>query len=296
VTPPALRAEGVRKSFGGDLIVDGADLTVAEGECLLLMGPNGVGKTVLLSCLSGGEPPTEGRVELFGDDVGADGGERLAAMVQDSMAVDALSGRENVDFYAGLHHRFTDRWREYVETLGLADDLDKPVGQYSEGMKRKLELALTLAVDVPLYLLDEPTAGVDLSMVQRFHDAIRERHEGGRTVVMTSHRPMDLELADRVAFVPDGTVGATGPPAELLDALPPVLRVAGADAMDAVEQFLADGRLFPLGGEARGFLADGHEVEDVAAAVPAGREVTIESIEPTYTDLFNYYVHVEGDG
>ncbi len=284
----ALRSRGVEKEFGADDIVRGADLAVQDGEILLLMGPNGVGKTVLLSCLAGSQQPTSGSVEVFGDPVEADGGDRLSFLLQDSMAVETLTGRENVSFYSRLHHGFTDRWEQYVEQLGLADDLDKLVKHYSEGMKRKLELALTMSVDVPVHLLDEPTAGVDLTNIQRFHDIILDQYDDGKTFLISSHRPMDANIADRIAFMPDGTISAVGTPAELMESVPPVLRVTGSESIREAESFVRDQRLFPLGGEARGFLADDYGIEEVQAAL--GEDA--ERIEPTYTDLFNYYVHV----
>jgi ABC-2 type transport system ATP-binding protein len=286
---PAIESRGVAKRFGADGVVRGADLAVEEGEVLLLMGPNGVGKTVLLSCLAGSQEPTEGTVEVLGRPVEEDGGDSLTFLLQDSMAVETLSGRENVGFYSRLHHQFTDRWHEYVDRLGLTGDLDKRVEHYSEGMKRKLELALTMSVDVPVYLLDEPTAGVDLTNIQRFHDIILEEHEAGKTVVVSSHRPLDANIADRVAFMPDGEVSTVGDPDELMAAVPPVVRVTGSEAMRTAENYV-EGRLFPVGGEARGFLAGDVAFQELAGAV-GGEHV--ERIDPTYTDLFNYYVHVE---
>ena len=285
----AIESHGVEKEFGADSIVKGADLAVGEGEILLLMGPNGVGKTVLLSCLAGSREPTAGSVEVFGQPVAEDGGSSLSFLLQDSMAVETLTGRETVEFYSRLHHRFTDRWWEYVDRLGLADDLDKLVKHYSEGMKRKLELALTMSVDVPVYLLDEPTAGVDLTNIQRFHDIILEEREAGKTFLVSSHRPIDANIADRLAFMPDGTVSTVGEPDTLLERVPPVVRVTGSEAMRTAEAFV-EGELFPVGGEARGFLAPDREFEDL---VDATAEEAVERIEPTYTDLFNYHVHIQ---
>jgi ABC-2 type transport system ATP-binding protein len=286
----ALRSRGVEKDFGTDDVVRGADLAVREGEILLLMGPNGVGKTVLLSCLAGSQHPTDGSVEVFGDPVTEDGGDSLAFLLQDSMAVETLTGRENVDFYARLHHSFTDRWERYLDRLGLTEDLDKLVGDYSEGMKRKLELSLAMSVDVPIYLLDEPTAGVDLTNIQRFHDIILDGHERGKTFLVSSHRPMDADLADRIAFMPDGTITAVGTPEELLDAVPTTVRVTGTDAIRDAEDFVVDGQLFPVGGEARGFLRPDETVADLRAQL--ADDTAVEVIDPTHTDLFNYYVHI----
>lgn len=291
---PPVDARGVRKAYGDDGILDGVDLTVHDNEVLLLMGPNGTGKTVLLECLAGSTEPTAGDVRVFGEPVAEDGGYSLSLLLQGGASVDSLSGRETAAFYADLHPAFTDRWRDLVDQLGLAEDLDKRTKHYSEGMKRKLELALSLAVDTPLYLLDEPTAGVDLSMVQLFHRAIRDRVTDGATVVVTSHRPVDADLADRIAFVTDGGVTATGDPEALLDAVPPVVRIVGGGPQTAaVESHVVADRLFYHGDELRGFLSGTATLADVEAAVDA--EATVETVEPSYTDAFNYYVHARPD-
>lgn len=292
----AIEARSLKKDFGADGIVDEADLAVEENEILLLMGPNGVGKTVFLSCLAGSERPTEGDVDIFGEPASDRPGDHVAFLAQETMAIETLTGRENVAFYERLHPTFTDRWERYLTDLGLTKDLDKLVEQYSGGMKRKLELALTASMDVPIYLLDEPTAGVDLSMIQRFHDIIIERADAGATFVISSHNPMDADLADRIAFMPDGTITAVGPPQKLMAAVPQVVRVTGTEAFDTASEFVVDSELFPLGGEARGFLADGQSIEDVQRAVDtAGHDTaSIEGIDTTYADLFNYYVHMGG--
>ena len=293
---PAVRASDVTKSFGADGVLDGVDLEVRENEILVLLGPNGVGKTVLLECLAGSARPTSGRIDRFGTPVDGDGGESLSFLLQDTVAIETLTGRENVEFYSRMHPGFTDRWQAYLDELDLTADLDKVVKHYSAGMARKLELALTLSVDAPLYLLDEPTAGVDLSMIQRFHDAILERYRAGATFVVTSHRPLDAELADRIAFMRDGTITAIGPPGDLMAAVPPVVRVTGSDALAAAEAHVLDGRLFRTGVEARGFLDDEAALGAIRDAVDTDTEgVRVELDDPTYTDLFNYYVHVEGE-
>jgi len=287
---PAVEARDVRKEFGDDGVLNGIDLSVRENEVLLLMGPNGTGKTVLLSCLAGSLRSTSGEVRVFGDPVTDDGGHSLSLLLQGGASVDSLSGRETAAFYARLHPEFTDRWRNLVDDLNLSADLDKRIKHYSEGMKRKLELALALAIDAPLYLLDEPTAGVDLSMVQTFHRAIRDRVQDGGTVIVTSHRPVDADLADRIAFMNDGSVTAIGTPTELLNGVPPVARIVGAGpTADSLDSYVVNGQLFYHGDERRGFLTDGVTAADLKTAT--GTDVTVQTVEPSYTDAFNYYVH-----
>jgi len=287
---PALRARGVRKSFGDDGVLDGVDLTVRGDETLALLGPNGVGKTVLLSCLAGATTPGAGEIDVFGDPRADCPGEHTSYLRQESLTVPSLTGRENVAFYDRVHPAFTDRWERSVEALGVADALDDRVETYSGGMRRKLELAIALAVDAPVYLLDEPTAGVDVSMVERVHDLVRERREAGATVVLSSHRPADVDIADRVAFVRDGRIGAVDAPDALLSAVPSVVRVRGTAAASALAEFVVDGEVFEEGGDVRGFLRPDASVDAVERAVsPAGVAVA----DATFTDLFNYHVHLD---
>lgn len=292
----AIRAENVRKRFGTeDQILQDASLAVEENEMLVLMGPNGVGKTVLLSCLAGSEPPSSGTVEVLGEPTTGRGVD-VSFLLQEAMAIDALTGRENIAFYADLHPRFTDRWQEYVERFEIGDELDKLVKHYSGGMKRKLELAICLSIDAPVYLLDEPTTGLDLSVIQAVHRTIRELRAEGATVVLSSHLPLDAELGDRIAFLRDGAIIAKGSPTELLASLPSVVRATGVNVLDALAEHMIDGRLFEDGGEARGFLRDGVAAEDIVATVGNGPTAVenrqVGEQEPTYTDLFNYYAHL----
>ena len=285
----AVRAHGVAKGFDEGTVIEDIDLNARSGEITLLMGANGVGKTVFLSCVAAGLAPDAGAVSVFGRDP-ADARENLSFMLQDGMLVDELSGRENVAFFRDLHPRSTDRWRELLEDLAFdTDALDREVGDYSGGMKRKLELAISLSVDVPLYLLDEPTAALDMTTVDRLHSLLDERREAGDAVVMTSHLPVDAQLADRIAFVRADGVVASGEPAALLEGVPPVARVEGL--RDGFDELVREGRLFETGSERRGFLRADVDPDAVEERVDrAGTSVRVT--DPTVTDLFNYYVHV----
>lgn len=283
---PCIHASNLEKSFGEEGVLEGVDLTVETGELLAVMGPNGVGKSVLFSCLAGSDHPSAGTVEVFGADP-TTRSDTTSFLLQDALCVDRLTGRENLRFYDQLHPNFTDDWRGYVETLDLADDLDKRVENYSGGMKRKLELAIALSIDVPLYLLDEPTAALDLTMIQAVHGLIREKRAAGKTVVVSSHRPMDVEIADRIAFVADGRVVATGAPEDLFEAVPTVVetRLSNAEALAEVVQ---GGEVFQGNGGVRGFLsADSEAVVDLDAS-----DDEYEIVSPGYTDLFNYYTRL----
>lgn len=286
---PVVSVRGLRKTFDGSNadggVLRGVDLALYENETTVLMGPNGTGKTVLLACIAGGLHPSAGDVRVFGG-APADARSRLSFLLQGGLAVPELSGRENARFFADLHPAATDRWERIAHDLELDDaDLDRRVKHYSGGMTRTLELAVALGADVPLYLLDEPTAELDVTTVDRFHAIVEDLADRGRTVVMTSHAPRDARAADRVVFVAGGRVVADGDPERLREGVPPVVAVRGNP--DGLRARLLGGRLFETDTHRRGFLEDadgqGGDIEGIDG-------VSLE--DPTYVDAFNYYVHI----
>jgi ABC-type multidrug transport system ATPase subunit len=287
--------EGVSKTFEGMTVLEDVDLEVAENEVTVLMGPNGAGKTILLSCLAGGLYPTEGDISVLGTSP-REARSKFTFMLQGELALPDLTGRENAAFYRDLHPRATNRWRDIAEQLELADDLDRPVRDYSGGMERKLELALTMSVDTPLYLLDEPTSELDLTTINTFHSIIREEVDRGKTVLMTTHTPVNMEIADTIAFVQHGTVVASGNPQQLQEDVPEILTVQGTGHSGTLSEFVREGRFFEDGQERRGFLREHATRDQAVATIPRAADrdkVTIE--EPTYTDVFNYYTRIYPD-
>ena len=291
-TTPAVRVRGLEKDFGDGPVLEGLDFDVPAGEITLVMGPNGVGKTILLSCIAGGLHADEGEIAVFGRPP-----ERADAamnfMLQDAMLVDPLSGQANVEFFQELHPRATDEWRTVLEELSFdTDALDREVGDYSGGMQRKLELALALSADVPLFLLDEPTAALDMTTVDRVHALLTERTAAGDTVVMTSHLPGDTPLADHLVLLNEDGLVATGAPDDLLGAVPRVVETEGATT--GFEKYVRGGRLFEGDRSRRGFLRE-TVASDTVREASDDPGVRVDVREPTYTDLFNYYVHVVGE-
>ncbi|QLG50809.1 ABC transporter ATP-binding protein [Natrinema halophilum] len=290
-TNSVLEVRGVEKGFGDGQVLTGLDLSVERGELLTLMGPNGVGKSVLLSCLAGSTEPDAGEIGLFDGRSPAAARPDVSVVLQGDTIDPDLSGRENLQFYGDLHPRATDDWQALVERLELAADIDRPAREYSGGMKRKLELAIALSVDADLYLLDEPTAELDLAMIQVVHDLLLEYRDAGATILVTSHAPLDARIADRIAFVRDGRTVATDRPTTLLDRLPPVARVRGDVPPES--QFLGD-RVFQRGDEVRGFLSSDDDLESIESVVESSDDrVTVDRDPPSYTDLFNYYTYVQ---
>lgn len=156
-------------------------------------------------------------------------------------------------------------------------------------MVRKLEVAITLSADVPLYMFDEPTAEMDLAMRRELHDIFLEHQSAEKTLLVTSHAPIDTQIADRIAFLKDGQIVADGQPSELLGELPRVLRMRGA--VPPEEQLLG-GRMFQRGDEIRGFLSANIDVDGIEAEQNGGEDSIVEIDPPSYTDLFNYYTYI----
>ena len=286
---PAVRVSNLKKQFGEEPVLDGINFEVPSGEITLLMGPNGVGKTILLSCIAGGLRADAGEIAVF-DEPPERADTAMNFMLQDAMLVDELSGRENVAFFRDLHPLATGEWRSILEQLSFdMAALDRSVGDYSGGMKRKLEFAITLSADVPLLLLDEPTAALDMTTVDTVQSILTTRRDAGNTVLMSSHLPGDTSLADRLLVLDEGGLVAAGNPGSLLEGVPDVVRVEGD--IDGVREHVRAGRFFETDATRRGFLRPDVDATTVESA-GGGPGTRIEVTDPTYTDLFNYYVHV----
>ncbi len=218
-----IQVSGLRKSFGEQLVLGGVDLDVAEGTVFALLGPNGAGKTTIVRILSTLSPADAGDVSVAGHDVAADpDGVRAAIGVtgQFSAVDNLLTGRENLILMADLRHlgRAEGRRRaaELLERFDLVDAADKPAATYSGGMRRRLDLAMTLVGDPRLIFLDEPTAGLDPRSRRTMWELIRELVAGGVTVFLTTQYLEEADqLADQIALLDHGTIVAEGTAEEL---------------------------------------------------------------------------------
>ncbi len=224
-----LRTRGLTKVFRGFTAVDAVDLDVAEGAIHALVGPNGAGKTTLFNLLTGFLIPTSGSVTLAGRDVTGLPPERIAHLgvarsFQITSLFEQLTPTEHVQlalqggtsqglrFWRSdkLMRRFDDRAAELLDQVGLSSLADRPAGLLAYGQKRALELALALALDPRLLLLDEPTAGMGLEDVARTIDLVRTVAVG-RTVVLVDHNMHVVgSLADRVTVLQQGRILAEG--------------------------------------------------------------------------------------
>ncbi|RAY17161.1 ABC transporter ATP-binding protein [Actinomadura craniellae] len=234
MTGPILRAQGLTKDFRGFRAVDGVDLDVTEGSVHALVGPNGAGKTTLFHLFTGFLKPSAGRITLGERDLTGKSPERVARLgmarsFQITSLFAQLTPREHLELAlaggSGITWRFwrsdkalgaySERALELLDQVGLAGHADVPAGSLAYGRKRALELALALALDPRVLLLDEPTAGMGVEDIDRTMSLI-ERVRAGRTVVMVEHNMSVVSaLADRVTVLQSGRVLVEGPYEEI---------------------------------------------------------------------------------
>jgi ABC-2 type transport system ATP-binding protein len=223
VSAAAIEVVGARKAFGDTVVLDGVDLTVAAGSVFALLGPNGAGKTTIVRMLSTLLPADGGALRVAGHDVAADPDAVRAAIGvtgQFSAVDELLTGRENLRLIADLKHlgraAGARRVDELLERFDLVDAADRAAATYSGGMKRRLDLAMTLVGAPRVIFLDEPTTGLDPRSRRTMWDAIRELVAEGVTIFLTTQYLDEADqLADRIAVLDHGAVVAEGTPQEL---------------------------------------------------------------------------------
>ncbi|WP_410786894.1 ABC transporter ATP-binding protein [Kribbella sp. C-35] len=219
----AIDVRGLRKSYGEKLVLDGIDLNVAEGTIFSLLGPNGAGKTTAVQILSTLVAADAGEIRVAGHDLHQSPEAVRAAIgvTGQFSAVDGLmTGRENLILMADLHHLGKQEARrradELLEQFDLADAGKKLASTYSGGMKRRLDLAMTLVGSPQIIFLDEPTTGLDPRSRHRMWTLIRELVAGGVTVLLTTQYLEEADqLADRIAVLDHGRLVAQGTAEEL---------------------------------------------------------------------------------
>ena len=246
----AIEAAGVTKSFDGALVLDHVDLSVAEGTIFGLLGPNGAGKTTLVQILSTLIAPDSGQLRVAGHDVLTDpDGVRAAIGVtgQFSAVDDLFTGEENLRLMADLNHLRRPQGRRRVaqllEAFDLADAARRPVSTYSGGMRRRLDLAMTLVGSPRVIFLDEPTTGLDPRGRRTMWDAIRGLAAEHVTIFLTTQYLEEADqLADRIAVLDHGQIVAEGTPGELKRRIPGGhirLQFTDPDARRAAERALS---------------------------------------------------------
>src|SRR4051812_29495890 len=221
--PPAIEVAGLAKRYGDQTVLDGLDLTVPAGTVTALLGPNGAGKTTTVSILATLLPADGGTARVLGHDVAREpqAVRRLIGVTGQLSAVDPLlTVTENLSLMARLFHlpRGEGRRRtaDLVERFGLAEAAGKQAQQLSGGMRRKLDLAMTLVSGPQVVFLDEPTTGLDPRARHDLWDQVRALVAGGASVLMTTQYMDEADqLADSVAVLHGGRLVAHDTPAGL---------------------------------------------------------------------------------
>ena len=299
-----VKAEGIRKSFGsgktGKVVLDGVDLAVEAGSIFALLGPNGAGKTTLVRILATLIRPDAGTATVAGRDLLVDpvGVRRSISLTGQYAAVDdMLTGDENLRMMARLLHlrprEAADRSAELLAEFGLADASDRRVKTYSGGMRRRLDLAISMIVRPALLFLDEPTTGLDPRSREQLWGTVRKLSDEGATVLLTTQYLAEADaLADRIAMLDHGRIVAQGSADELKSSVRgEVVRLQFADQADykralrEVDAISADERLRTVEVGTDGSAASVYALLGLlqAAGAPAAR-VSVD--RPSLDDVF----------
>ncbi|MET9311874.1 ATP-binding cassette domain-containing protein [Kribbella sp. NPDC003505] len=242
---PAIHVQGLQKSYGQKPVLRGVDLDVARGSIFALLGSNGAGKTTTIRILSTLLAADAGTAEVNGFDVATQPADvrRSISLTGQFAAVDEiLTGRENLVLVAKLRHvpdpgAVAD---ELLRRFALTDAAGRRAATYSGGMRRRLDIAMSLIGDVPVIFLDEPTAGLDPEARIEVWHTVQELAGHGTTVLLTTQYLEEAEqLADRIAILHDGRIIVAGTLGELKQLLPPA-KVEYVEKQPSLEEvFLA---------------------------------------------------------
>ena len=212
-----IKVSDFQKNYGQIRAVKGISFEVAPGEIFGLLGPNGAGKTSILECLEGLRIPNGGSIEVLGLNPVGQAEQlynQLGVQLQSAGLPDSMQVDEAMKFFCA-YHRVAPRY-DLLDRLGLTAKRKDQYFQLSLGQQRRLLLALAVAHNPAVLLLDEPTAGLDVAARVELHQMVREMQAVGTTIILATHDMAEAEeLADRVAILLEGEIVATGTPLEL---------------------------------------------------------------------------------
>ncbi|QNO38170.1 ATP-binding cassette domain-containing protein [Protaetiibacter sp. SSC-01] len=224
---PAIRVRGLEKAYGELQVLRGVDLEVAPGSIQALLGSNGAGKTTLVRILATLTEADAGEARVAGFDVATQPGrvrEAISLTGQFAAVDEVLTGRENLALVARLRRERDPRGvaEALLAQFSLTDAADRRAGTYSGGMRRRLDIAMSLIGDPKVVFLDEPTTGLDPEARIEVWDAVRSLAGRGTTVLLTTQYLEEAEqLADRIAILHEGRIIVDGTLPELVKLLPP---------------------------------------------------------------------------
>jgi ABC-2 type transport system ATP-binding protein len=307
VRAPAIVATGVRKSFGETVVLDAVDLTVEEGTVFALLGPNGAGKTTMIRILTTLIPADAGEVRVADHDVAREPDAVRASIGvtgQFSAVDDPLTGMENMKLMSDLNRlgraAGRDRISELLARFDLTEAADRPVVTYSGGMRRRLDLAMTLVGSPRVIFLDEPTTGLDPASRRTMWDSIRRLVASGVTIFLTTQYLDEADhLADRIAVLDHGRIVVEGTSDELKRRAPGAhvrLVFAESGAFEAAIRLL-DGAIHDKEKLMVHVPTDGSvaSLRDLLAKLDNGR-VEVEQLSTHTPDLDDVFLAVTGHG
>ncbi|MFO1265106.1 MAG: ABC transporter ATP-binding protein [Rhodoferax sp.] len=294
----AVALRGVSKHYGALRAVDGVDLDIPRGEIFGLIGHNGAGKSTLFKMMLGLVPATQGSLLVGGAQVGGRdfraARRNLGYLPENVVLYDNLSGLETLRFFARLKHAPLSQCQAVLERVGLLHAGQRPVREYSKGMRQRLGFAQALLGHPRVLFLDEPTNGLDPQAIRDFYATLRGLQADGVTVIITSHILAELqERVDRLAIMAAGKVQAVGSVQALREQTQmPLCFTVDVGPQDATE---ACRLLQQATGIAPEVLPTGlrlrcprtHKMAVLAALAPLGARVQdLKMLEPSLEDVF----------
>ena len=240
----AISIEELTKKYQDNVVLKGVNLKIVEGEFYALMGPNGSGKTTLASIIVSVKSPSSGKIESYGKKP-ENAKELIGYIPQENFSSPILTGKENLMYFAGLlgysKSAAEKMVNELLNKIGLSEDANKRVSNYSGGMRKKLEIATALFPGVKILILDEPTTGLDPSARRKFLGLIQELRKEMITVLLITHIGADAELASKVGLIDEGKIIAEDEPEGLKKAsgLKDVINIETSIKSDKIAKMLS---------------------------------------------------------
>jgi heme ABC exporter ATP-binding subunit CcmA len=198
---------GLVKQFGRFAALRGISATFTSGKLYVIVGDNGAGKTTLLRVIAGLAQPTRGTISVLASKTIREIRAQIGYMAHPSLLYDEMSGMENLRYFASLYDIDEGRCREAIAAVKLDPDLERPVGQYSQGIRQRMSLARALINNPQLLLLDEPFSNVDFRSAQEMVALLAQLREQGKTLFVVTHQPALLEsAADEFVWMEAGKI------------------------------------------------------------------------------------------
>ena len=298
-----IETEGLKKSFGDQVAVDGVDLRVPRGSAFGYLGPNGAGKTTLIRVLLGLTQPSAGTMRVLDRPMPKERSRALArvgAIVEEPGFHRHLSGRENLSVAAAAREpEAHTRIDKVLEQVGLADRADDRVLTYSQGMRQRLGIARCLLSDPELLILDEPTNGLDPGGIQEFRALVRSWIAEGRTLILSSHLLDEVEkICDYVAIVDRGKIVAQGTLSELTTGDDGAITIGCDEPHKALAAVDGNGSLREVeetAGGLRVLVKPDASLEKVAAELNTrlvGAGIAVHRLEPSRVSLEHRFLEI----